>query len=66
MDEIGTIEEEGREKLTIDQRIAIAQVQATLSLAQEVSGQNPQNSSYRDEDGQFRNGWRLPTNDADL
>lgn len=64
--EINEIEEEGGKELTIDQRIAIAQVRATLSVAQELSGLNPQNSSYRDKDGELRNGWGLPTNDDNL
>jgi hypothetical protein len=36
-----------------------------LSVAQELSGLNPQNSSYRDKDDQVRNGWGLLTNDTD-
>ena len=61
MSQIGEIEDE--KELSIDQRIAIAQVHATLSVAQELSALNPRNSSYRDKDGQIRNGWSLLTND---
>jgi hypothetical protein len=63
MGEINTIEEGGGRRLTTDQRIAIAQVRATLSVAQELSGLNPQNTSYVDKDGQLRNGWSIITND---
>jgi hypothetical protein len=66
MDEINEIKQEGGEELTIDQRIAIAQVRATLSVAQELSCLNPQNSSYRDKDAELRNGWGLLTRDGKL
>lgn len=59
MDDIGEIIREAGEKLTIDQRIAIAQAHAMLSVAQELSSLNPQNTGYRDKDGQARNGWSL-------
>jgi hypothetical protein len=59
MDEIGAIVRDAGEKLTIDQRIAIAQSHAMLSVAQELSSLNPQNSSYFDNDGEVRNGWGL-------
>jgi hypothetical protein len=50
-------------KPTIDQRIAIAQAHAVLSVAQELNRLNPQNFSYRDREGQIRNGWGLLTHD---
>jgi hypothetical protein len=59
MDDINAIVQDAGESLTIDQRIAISQAHAMLSVAQELSSLNPQNSSYRDRDGQARNGWGL-------
>jgi hypothetical protein len=65
-DDIFAIVRDAGENLTIDQRIAIAQVHAMLSVAQELSSLNPQNSSYRDKDGQARNGWGLLKGTDDL
>jgi hypothetical protein len=59
MDEIEAITQEASPGLTIDQRIAIAQAHAMLSVAQEISSLNPLNNTYRDDDGQARNGWGL-------
>ncbi|WP_336705781.1 hypothetical protein [Micrococcus terreus] len=43
--------------LTVDQRLKAAEVAALLSIAQEISALNPQNTTTRDEDGSVRNGW---------
>lgn len=43
--------------LTIDQRLQVAQVAALLSIAQELSALNPQNTTTHDGDGTKRNGW---------
>jgi hypothetical protein len=64
--EINGIEEEGGKKLTRAERIAIAQVRATLSVAQELSALNPQNTKYRDKDDQVRNGWGLLAHDDQM
>ena len=66
MDDIAAIAQEAGEQLTIDQRIAVAQAHAMLSIAQELSSLNPQNTSYRDNDGQARNGWGLLKGTDDL
>jgi hypothetical protein len=62
MDEIAKIERE--EHLSVDQRIAIQQAYATLSVAPALSAINPQNTKYRDSDDNMRNGWGLPTHDG--
>ncbi|MHA7153618.1 hypothetical protein [Arthrobacter sp. TMN-50] len=46
-----------QEHLTTDQRLKVAEVAALLSIAQELSALNPQNTSTRDKDGNTRNGW---------
>lgn len=51
MDDIGQIVEDARGKPTIDRRIAIAKVHAMLSVAQELSRHDPQNSSSLAQDG---------------
>lgn len=45
------------EHMTVDQRIEVAKVAALLSISQELSALNPQNTSYKDSDGKARNGW---------
>jgi hypothetical protein len=54
----GTINEV--DHLTIDQRLKVAEVAALLSIAQELSALNPQNTQGPGEDGVWRNGWGLP------
>lgn len=49
--------------LTTDQRLKVAEVTALLSIAQELSALNPQNTTTRDEDGTARNGWGFRTSD---
>ena len=49
--------------LTVDQRIEVAKVAALLSISQELSALNPQNTSYRDDEGNARNGWGLETHE---
>jgi thiamine biosynthesis protein ThiC len=46
-----------QEHLTLDQRLKVAEVAALLSIAQELSALNPQNTSSRDEEGNTVNGW---------
>lgn len=48
------------EHLTVDQQIEVAKVAALLSIAQEVSALNPQNTTTYDKDGSARNGWGMP------
>lgn len=52
-----------QDHLTIDQRLKVAEVAALLSIAQEISALNPQNTSTKNKDGKTRNGWGLITND---
>lgn len=56
----------GKDKLTIDQRIAIAQAHAMLAVSQDLSAINPQNSGWRDDGGKIRNGWGLLTGTEEL
>jgi hypothetical protein len=53
-----------QDHLTVDQRIKVAEVAALLSIAQELSALNPQNTSSRDEDGNRVNGWGIVTKKA--
>ncbi|CAN5596830.1 hypothetical protein BH24ACT11_BH24ACT11_19950 [soil metagenome] len=46
-----------QDHLTIDQRLKVAEVAALLSIAQELSSLNPQNTVTYDRDGTERNGW---------
>lgn len=46
--------------LTIDQQIEFLKVQALLSINQELSGLNPQNTTTNGRDGIVRNGWGFP------
>lgn len=43
--------------LTVDQRIAAANVIALAAIAEEISALNPQNTQRRDGDGVMRDGW---------
>ncbi|MDQ0923097.1 hypothetical protein QF038_001605 [Pseudarthrobacter sp. W1I19] len=53
-----------QEHLTVDQRLKVAEVAALLSIAQELSALNPQNTSSRDDDGNTVNGWGVVTKKA--
>lgn len=57
----GTFDQQ--DHLTVEQRLEAAKVAALLSIAQELSAINPQNTMYRDADGRKRNGWGLLTNE---
>lgn len=46
--------------LTVDQQIEFLKVQALLSINQELSALNPQNTITNGRDGIVRNGWGLP------
>lgn len=48
------------EHLSVDQRLKVAEITALLSIAQELSALNPQNTTTRDKDGIARNGWGFP------
>lgn len=52
------------EHLDTDQRLKVVEIAALLSIAQEVSALNPQNTSSRDEDGNEVNGWGIVTKKA--
>lgn len=52
-----------QDHLSTDQRLKVAEVAALLSIAQEISALNPQNSSSKDKDGNARNGWGILTHD---
>ena len=43
--------------LTIDQRLKVAEVSALLSIAQELSALNPNNTTSYDDKGNKFNGW---------
>ncbi|QIX27505.1 hypothetical protein ncot_13465 [Nocardioides sp. JQ2195] len=49
------------DELTVDQRLKAAEVLALLSISEELSRLNPQNTTTRDDDGTTRNGWGFPT-----
>ncbi|MEV8274621.1 hypothetical protein [Microbacterium sp. NPDC077184] len=51
------------EGLTIEQRLKVAEIAALLSISQELSALNPQNTKWRDYEGVWRNGWGLPVPD---
>lgn len=53
-----------QDHLTVDQRLKVAEIAALLSIAQELSALNPQNSSSRDEEGNTVNGWGIVTKKA--
>lgn len=46
--------------LTFDNQIKVAQVAALLSIAQELSALNPQNTKQRAQDGTWADGWNRP------
>jgi hypothetical protein len=50
--------------MTIDQRLKVAEIAALLSISQELSALNPKNESYKDGEGNERNGWGLRTHDT--
>jgi len=50
--------------LTVDQQLKVAEVAALLSISQELSALNPQNTSSRDDDGNTVNGWGIVTRKA--
>jgi hypothetical protein len=49
--------------LTTDQQLKVAEIAAILSVAQEISALNPQNTTTRSDDGTVRNGWGFPVHD---
>ena len=53
-----------QEHLTVDQRLKVAEVAALLSIAQELSALNPQNTSTNDGEGNQVNGWGIITKKA--
>jgi hypothetical protein len=55
-----------QDHLTVDQRLKAAEVAALLSIAQELSALNPQNTTYRDDEGVTRNGWGLKAHTEQL
>lgn len=50
-----------QDHLTVDQRLKVAEIAALLSIAQELSALNPQNTSSLDEEGNTVNGWGIVT-----
>lgn len=57
----GTFDDQ--DHLTTDQRLKAAEVAALLSIAQELSALNPQNTQTRGSDGVTRNGWGFKIED---
>lgn len=53
-----------QDHLTVDQRLKVAEIAALLSIAQELSALNPQNTSRYDDEGNEVNGWGIVTNMA--
>ncbi|QYF89714.1 hypothetical protein [Arthrobacter sp. PAMC25284] len=53
-----------QDHLSVDQRLKVAEVAALLSIAQELSALNPQNTSFSDDDGNQVNGWGIITKKA--
>lgn len=47
------------EHLTVDQQLKVAEVAALLSIAQEISSFNPNNTISFGSDGVRRNGWGI-------
>ncbi|MGN7859509.1 hypothetical protein ACTJI8_02900 [Microbacterium sp. 22303] len=45
------------EHLTVDQQLKVAEIAALLSISQELSALNPQNTKSRGKDGVWRDGW---------
>lgn len=52
-----------QEHLSTDQRLKAAEIAALLSIAQEISSLNPNNTTSRDKDGVLRNGWGIAIDD---
>lgn len=52
------------EHLDTDQRLKVVEIAALLSIAQEISALNPQNTISYDEDGNKVNGWGTVTEKA--
>lgn len=50
-------------RMNVDQKIEFAKVKALIAIGQELSAINPQNLSYKDSDGNNRNGFGLRTHD---
>ncbi|MCC3278411.1 hypothetical protein LJ754_04465 [Arthrobacter sp. zg-Y40] len=48
-----------QDHLTVDQRLKVAEVAALLSIAQEISALNPQNTTTSDDQGNQVNGWGI-------
>lgn len=48
------------EHLTFDEQIKVAQVVALLSISQELSALNPQNTKQRAKNGTWVDGWNRP------
>lgn len=46
--------------MTIDQQLKVVEVAALLSIAQEISSFNPNNTMTRGADGVMRNAWGKP------
>lgn len=55
-----------QDHLTVDQRLKVAEVAALLSIAQELSSLNPQNTTTSDDQGNQLNGWGIVTKKAKL
>ena len=47
------------DELNTDQRLKVAGILALLSISEELSFLNPQNTTGRDKDGNTRNGWGM-------
>jgi len=47
--------------MSVDQQLKVAEIAALLSISQELSAFNPQNTTYYDDLGKQRNGWGQPT-----
>lgn len=57
----GSINEIGH--MSVDQQLKVAEVAALLSIAQELSALNPQNTKRRAKDGSWVDGWGRPIPD---
>ncbi|UWX97356.1 hypothetical protein N2K95_01260 [Arthrobacter zhaoxinii] len=53
-----------QDHLTVDQRLKVAEIAALLSIAQELSSLNPQNTTTSDDQGNQVNGWGIVTKKA--
>lgn len=51
------------DELSPDQKLKAAEVVALLSISQELSSLNPQNTTSYGKDGITRNGWGLETHE---